>query len=164
MRMHSVTLLLLHTSFIVILTGALITHMFAIKGLVHIRKGITTNQYTVNNGKEIKTLPFNIRLNNFNIIYNNGTSAPKDYISYITITDDKQSKDGYISINNIFTYNFVRLYQTSYDDDGNGTYLTINSDPYGIAISYTGYALLFFSLIWLLIDPNGSYRKLLKSP
>lgn len=164
MRMHSATLLLLHTSLIVILTGALITHLFAIKGLVHIRKGITTNQYFVNNGKEIKTLPFNIRLNNFNIIYNNGTSAPKDYISYITITDDKQSKDGYISINNIFTYNFVRLYQTSYDDDGNGTYLTINSDPYGIAISYTGYALLFFSLIWLLIDPNGSYRKLLKSP
>lgn len=37
--MHSVTLLLLHTSFIVILTGALITHLFAIKGLVHIRKG-----------------------------------------------------------------------------------------------------------------------------
>lgn len=89
---------------------------------------------------------------------------PKDYISYITITDDKkQSKDGCISINNIFTYNFVRLYQTSYDDDGNGTYLTINSDPYGIAISYTGYD-IFFSLIWLLIDPNGSYRKLLKSP
>jgi cytochrome c-type biogenesis protein CcsB len=163
-RMHSVTLLLLHTSFIIILAGALITHLYAIKGQIHLRKGITTNLYTVNSGKEIKSLPFKICLKGFNIIYNNGTSAAKDYVSYITITKDEDSKDGYISMNNIFTYESVRFYQTSYDNDGNGTYLTINSDPYGIAISYTGYALLFFSLIWLLIDPYGSYRKLLKSP
>ena len=164
MHMHSATLLLLHSSFIVILTGALITHLFSVKGIVHLRKGITTSQYTVNNGMDVKALPFKIRLNSFNVIYNNGTSAPKDYISYITVIKDNISKDGYISMNNIFTFNSVRFYQTSYDNDANGTYLTINSDPYGITISYTGYALLFFSLILLLIDPNGSYRKMLRSP
>lgn len=163
-HMRSVNLLLLHSSFIVILSGALITHLFSVKGIVHLRKGITTSQYTINNGRSVKTLPFNIRLNNFYVIYNDGTSAPKDYISHITVTKDNFSKDGYISMNNIFTFNSVRFYQTSYDNDANGTYLTINSDPYGIAITYTGYGLLFLSLILLLIDPNGSYRRMLKSP
>lgn len=134
-HMRSVNLLLLHSSFLVILAGALITHLFSVKGIVHLRKGITTSQYTINNGRSVKTLPFNIRLNNFYVIYNDGTSAPKDYISHITITKDNFSKYGYISMNNIFTFNSVRFYQTSYDNDANGTYLTINSDPYGIAIT-----------------------------
>jgi ABC-type transport system involved in cytochrome c biogenesis permease subunit len=40
----------------------------------------------------------------------------------------------------------------------------MNSDPWGIPVTYLGYALLFISLIWMLFDPKGTYRRLLRSP
>ena len=67
-------------------------------------------------------------------------------------------------MNNIYSHRSYRLYQSSYDEDGKGSVLAINADPYGIPVTYTGYALLFISLVWMLFDPKGGYRKLLKSP
>lgn len=43
-----------------------------------------------------------------------------------------------------------------------GASVSFNSDPIGIPLTYTGYALLFFSLIYMLFDPHGAYRKLLR--
>lgn len=159
--------ILIHTSFVVILIGALTTHLFSIKGIIHLRNDEMTNQYMATDEKnemKVQNLPFNIKLNNFNVTYNYGTSAAKDYISNITVTDGKDIEYGKISMNNVFSYHSYRFYQNSYDDDLHGTYLTINSDPYGISISYAGYALLFISLIWMLVNPKGTYRKLWKSP
>ena len=44
-----------------------------------------------------------------------------------------------------------------------GSYLAVNSDPYGIPVTYTGYALLFFGLIAMLIEPKGNFRRLLRT-
>lgn len=57
----------------------------------------------------------------------------------------------------------MRLYQASYDSDERGVSLATNSDPFGIPVTYTGYALLFLSLILMLFDPRGAYRALLRS-
>ena len=54
------------------------------------------------------------------------------------------------------------LYQSSYDEDLQGTVLAMNSDPWGIPVTYLGYALLFVSLVWILLDPKGTYRQLLR--
>lgn len=161
------SLIILHSSFILILIGALVTHLFAIKGIVHLRNGETTNQYMITDGTDnmkIKNLPFYIKLDKFSVDYYNGTSAARDYTSHITIMDGKDIVSGAISMNKIFSYHYVRFYQSSYDDDGHGSYLTINSDPFGILITYTGYFLLFISLVWLIINPKGSFRMLLHSP
>ena len=66
-------------------------------------------------------------------------------------------------MNNIYTGYGVRLYQSSYDDDMKGSYLSVNSDPYGIPVTYTGYALLFFSLVAMLTEPKGNFRRLLRT-
>ena len=65
-------------------------------------------------------------------------------------------------MNKVFNYHRVRIYQNSFDQDMKGSILSINSDPYGIPITYLGYSLLFISLVWMLIDPKGQYRKLLR--
>ncbi len=166
-RVKNFGTILLHASFVIILIGALTTHIFSVKGIIHLRKGETTNQYMATDQKndmEIQNLPFGIRLDKFNVAYYNGTSAAKDYISTITVNNGKNIEHGKISMNNVFSYDSYRLYQNSYDDDLQGTYLTVNSDPYGIIISYIGYALLFISLIWMIVNPKGTYRKLWKSP
>ena len=37
-------------------------------------------------------------------------------------------------------------------------------DPWGVPITYIGYALLFISFVWMLLDSKGTFRRLLRSP
>ena len=158
----------LHLSFVVILAGALTTHLFSRQGMIYMRLGEPTNKYYVvaDNGKDMeeRKLPFSIKLNKFDIKYHEGTMAAADYESQFTISVNGKETNGSVSMNNIYSYGGVRLYQASYDEDLHGSILSMNDDPWGIGITYTGYALLFVSLLWMLIDPNGAFRQLLRSP
>lgn len=156
----------LHLSFLVILAGAFLTHISAERGIIHLRLGETTDRYTVfsdGTNASSESLPFQIRLNKFSIQYHPGTDAVEDYVSQFSITKDGQTVQGQVSMNRIFTCGDMRLYQASYDSDERGVSLATNSDPFGIPVTYTGYALLFLSLILMLFDPRGAYRALLRS-
>jgi cytochrome c-type biogenesis protein CcsB len=166
-RMRNVTLILLHLSFVVILAGAFITHLTARQGQLHLRTGSYTDTYKLNSTdglEEICTLPFTIRLDSFRVSYHEGTKAASDYESRFTVMRERDTIQGAASMNNIFSYNGIRLYQNSFDDDMRGSTLTVNSDPYGIPVTYTGYAMLFIALIYMLFDPKGRYRQLLHHP
>ena len=162
-RVHRFGIVVLHLSFVVILFGALLTHVSSRRGIIHLREGETTSTYMTEDGY-LYHLPFSIRLDKFEIIYHEGTSAAADYISHVIIIDGTQQQPATIAMNNIVSRRGYRLYQSSYDADGHGTVLAMNSDPWGIPVTYCGYALLFFALIWMLIDPCGTYRQLLRSP
>ena len=173
----------LHLSFVIILLGALLTHLTARRGAIHLREGETTNTY-VTEDMVTHPLPFSLRLDRFDITYHEGTQAPADYASHLTITplptrngSPAHTADGgsaaitkgpattaSVSMNRIASYKGYRLYQSGYDPDGHGTILALNSDPWGIPVTYCGYALLFFALIWMLVTPHGTYRQLLRSP
>ena len=159
--------LALHLSFIIILAGALLTHISAKRGMIHLRIGQPTDTYMAQDeeqGMKEEKLPFSLCLQKFEAKMHDGTNAVADYSSKFTITDGDETSEGEVSMNNIYSHRSYRLYQSSYDEDGKGSVLAINADPYGIPVTYTGYALLFISLVWMLFDPKGGYRKLLKSP
>ncbi|MBR3619683.1 MAG: cytochrome c biogenesis protein ResB, partial [Bacteroidaceae bacterium] len=147
----------LHLSFVVILAGALLTHLTAERGIVLLRKGQVATHYLTPDLQEHQ-LPFTISLQAFEILYHEGTQAPADYISHVLI--DQQPFT--ISMNQIANHKGIRLYQNNYDEDMQSSVLSLNSDPWGIPVTYSGYALLFISLIWMLIDPRGAYRQLLR--
>lgn len=159
--------LALHLSFIIILMGALLTHVSAKRGMIHLRIGQPTDTYMAQDeeqGMKEEKLPFSLCLQKFEAKMHDGTNAVADYSSKFTVIDGDDKSEGEVSMNNIYSHRSYRLYQSSYDEDGKGSVLAINADPYGIPVTYTGYALLFISLVWMLIDPKGGYRKLLKSP
>lgn len=159
--------LALHLSFIIILAGALLTHISAKRGMIHLRIGQPTDTYMAQDeeqGMKEEKLPFSLCLKKFEAKMHDGTNAVADYSSKFTVTDGDETSEGEVSMNNIYSHRSYRLYQSSYDEDGKGSVLAINADPYGIPVTYTGYALLFISLVWMLFDPKGGYRKLLKSP
>ena len=160
-------ILLLHLSFIVILGGAFLTHVLSYSGMIHLRGDQPTNQYSeiISMEKTEKhTLPFYVRLDEFDVKYHSGTEAAADYATYFSIIDGRNTIHAKVSMNHIFNYRGVRFYQASYDTDNMGSYLSVNSDPWGVTVTYTGYALLFLTLLWLLIDPKGTFRRLLTSP
>ena len=159
--------LALHLSFIIILAGALLTHISAKRGMIHLRIGQPTDTYMAQDeeqGMQEEKLPFSLCLQKFEAKMHDGTNAVADYSSKFTVIDGDDKSEGEVSMNNIYSHRSYRLYQSSYDEDGKGSVLAINADPYGIPVTYTGYALLFISLVWMLFDPKGGYRKLLKSP
>ena len=166
-KVRCASTLALHLSFIIILAGALLTHISAKRGMIHLRIGQPTDTYMAQDeeqGMKEEKLPFSLCLQKFEAKMHDGTNAAADYSSKFTVTDGNETSEGEVSMNNIYSHRSYRLYQSSYDEDGKGSVLAINADPFGIPVTYTGYALLFISLIWMLIDPKGGYRKLLKSP
>ena len=156
-RVRRPSMVVLHLSFVVILAGALLTHLTARRGIVILRQGQPTAEYLTEDMLS-HPLPFTITLNHFSIEYHEGTETPSDYVSDITIDGQKYV----VSMNHIASYGGIRLYQSNYDEDQQGSILAMNSDPWGIPVTYCGYALLFVSLVWMLLDPRGAYRQLLR--
>lgn len=158
---------LLHISFLVILAGAFITWLCSEQGTIHLRQGEPADCFIDNAGKN-QPLPFCISLDEFQILYYTGTRAPMDFISKITITKTETGTNntiqGEVSMNHIFSYDNYRFYQSGYDNDGQGTRLSISHDPYGIGITYTGYGLLLLSILLFFGRKDSHFRQLLKSP
>ncbi len=155
----------LHLSFPVILTGALITHIYGVQGVVHLRCGsASTDSFTLTDGTTAR-FPFSVSLVDFQQKFHKGTFAPMDYVSTISITQsDGKSVTATISMNNIYSHNGYRFYQSGYDKDYQGAVLSISHDPAGIAVTYTGYLLLLVSIIGFFLQKDSTFRRLLKHP
>ena len=150
----TLTVLMLHISFAVILAGALTTHLTSKKGYLHLRCGEKARLYaeqSSNGDMRTATLPFSVMLNDFNIENYEGTTTHSDYASHLTFSTDEGSTDETVSMNNIAVVEGYRFYQTSFDRDMKGSILTVTYDPYGTGITYIGYGLLIVSAILLLV-------------
>lgn len=154
----------LHLSLALILTGAMVTFLFGRQGNIHLRINAPAQQMFCDEKGDSIPLPFRIKLNGFRIDYYPGTQAPMDYVSQLTVTDGSLDDNGTVSMNNIYTYRHYRFYQSAYDPDGNGVTLAVSHDPYGIGITYAGYALLTLSFLLYFFVPDSGFRKLLRHP
>ncbi|MDD3039787.1 cytochrome c biogenesis protein CcsA [Bacteroides sp.] len=164
---HRLPLLLFHGSLFVILVGAMITFIGGKEGYIHLRPGMVERCFQEKeNGNQID-LPFTMRLDSFQVKYYPGTEAPADYVSYFTYSilgQEENSSQECISMNHIFTFQGYRFYQSSFDDDKQGSWLSVNYDPWGTRVTYTGYILLGISMISLLFSRKGKFLRLLNHP
>ena len=167
-RLHlwrRVPLLLLHGSFLVILGGAFLTFMGGQQGVVHLEEGQATDRFMLRDSGELLPLPFTLRLDSFRVQCYPGTDAPEDYISYVRLSvPSGGERAATVSMNRILTCEGYRFYQSSYDPDGRGSWLSVNHDPWGIGVTYAGYALLGLSMLWVLLGRGGEFRRLLRHP
>lgn len=154
---------LLHLSLLVILAGAGTTWFTAVKGKIQAPQGQAVNVFTTNDGKQ-HTLPFMLTLRSFDIQTYPGTPAPMDFVSHVTVGNQGNEVTGTVSMNKVFSYNGYRFYQSGYDAEGKGAVFTVAHDPWGIAVTYTGYGLLLVGMIAVLIDRRTAFRTLLRHP
>ena len=141
-----VAVMLLHVSFVVILAGALVTHLTAQRDTIHLR---IANTYILSPTTQIT-------LKEFRIINYPGTDAPLDYQSVILHNEEEVL----VSMNHIGHIDGYRLFQKSYDTDGEGVTLGYSYDPYGIAITYFGYLMLLVGIIATLFSRHTQMRAL----
>lgn len=139
--------LVLHLSLALILAGALVTSFSARKGMLHVREGESVETFETKDGK-ILELPFSVELESFEVLYHSGTDAASDYSSRLRFTrNGSVLRKGEVRMNRILSCKGYRFYQTDYDSDEAGVTFTVSHDPVGIAVIYTGYALLLLGLL-----------------
>lgn len=149
---------LFHVSFIVILTGALVTNLFGFEGIVHIREGETTSQLHLTDGTH--ELPFTIHLDDFKLLRYPGSHSPSSFESFLTISSDSDTRAEHIYMNKVIYEQGYRIYQSSYDSDEQGTVLSVNHDGWGTGITYIGYLLLLVGMLLTVVDPKSRFRQL----
>jgi len=160
---------LLHIALAIIVVGACVTHFFGIQGEIHIRADKT----------ETLTIPsfhhsVSIFLWDFQVITDD-QGNPADYVTELRLLDRSEHEEakkkgegmpveeGIIRMNKPLKFYGFRFCQSDYDSDLQGVVLSYNYDPWGIGITYTGYALLLLAMIAFFFQPHTRFRALLKS-
>ncbi len=148
-------LLVLHYGFVVILIGAFISSVFSIDGIVHIRKGQSSNIVTDNRGIEIEQLLFEIELSDFTVERYGGSSAASNYRSDLII----DGQHYLTQMNAPLNYGGWKFFQASFDTDEQGTYLSAAYDGVGTAVSYIGYSMLLLGFVMLLVGKRSRFKR-----
>lgn len=142
---------MLHISLVLILVGALTTHLTSRRGMLHLREGEVTRNYWAKDSQDryvnMEELPFYLALKDFRIQYDADGQTYADYISEVVLSSRDGEQETTISMNNIARVSGWRIYQTSFDDDEQGSTFTVSYDPWGTAITYSAYLLLALSMI-----------------
>lgn len=155
---RAVATLMIHLSFVVVLVGALVSHLFGHNGTMHLRVGESVSEYTDVDGG-VRMLPFSLRLESFDIDYYRGSLSPMDYSSTVGLPGGGLAV---ISMNHILKYKGFRFYQQDYDEDLKGSSLAVSHDPCGTGITYAGYLLLLLSFIGFFFQRNTGFRAALR--
>ncbi|MEG1037450.1 MAG: cytochrome c biogenesis protein CcsA [Mucinivorans sp.] len=159
-KRHRWGVLLLHYGFVVILAGAMVTFLTGVEGMVHIRQGEQTTKVSDMTGRTVVAeLPFAVHLDKFTIARYGHSGSPSSFVSRVTIEGESHE----ISMNNVLYHGAWRFYQTSFDKDEKGTFLTASRDVAGVAITYTGYIMLCLGLILSLAARGSRFRRLAAS-
>ena len=114
-------------------------------------------------GAVIKTIPFSLKLLDFQLERYPGSMSPASYASEVVLIDSAENvKMPYrIYMNHILDYKSFRFFQSSYDQDERGTVLSVNNDP-GTLPTYIGYTMLAIGMFAQFFMTNGRFRKLMK--
>ncbi|MEZ4909641.1 MAG: cytochrome c biogenesis protein CcsA [Saprospiraceae bacterium] len=107
-------------------------------------------------------VPFTIFLKDFEMERYPGTNNPSSYASEVVLNDARKGVNlpFRIYMNNILNYGGYRFFQSSFDPDEEGTYLSVNHDFWGTWISYLGYFLLTLGMIMTFFSKNSRFSVL----
>ena len=160
---------LLHIALATIIVGGCVTHFFGQQGEIHLRadKAQTLNyQSPITNHQSAVTL----FLWDFQVVYDEDGKTPVDFISELRLLNRGGNKEtqglavdeGVVRMNKPLKYHGFRFFQSDYDSDLQGVVFSYNYDPWGIGITYTGYALLLLAMIGFFFQKNTLFRALLQ--
>ena len=148
---------LLHIALATIVVGACVTHFWGVQGEIHLR------------ADKAQTLgSISLFLWDFQVVTDDKNN-PVDYITELRLLDRSKAKNqkakvesGTIRMNKPLKFHGFRFCQSDYDSDRLGVVLAYNYDPWGIGITYTGYALLLVAMIGFFFQRQSYFRTLIK--
>ncbi|VAY86872.1 Putative cytochrome C-type biogenesis protein [hydrothermal vent metagenome] len=114
-------------------------------------------------GSKKLTIPFAIKLNDFQLDRYPGSMSPSSYASEVEVIDkiNNINFEYRIFMNSTLQYGGYQFFQSSYDQDEKGTILSVNNDP-GTIPTYLGYFLLVLGLLMNVFDKKSRFSRLIK--
>lgn len=154
--------LLVHGSFLIILLGALVSHIFGEEGILHLREGESSDRIAVRTTDQTSyhTLPFQVELVKFTLTRYPGSDSPSAYESELLVHVDGKTRHERVYMNNVLDVKGYRFFQASYDPDEQGTVLSVNRDVAGRNITYTGYLFLTLGFLFCLFGRDSRFAAL----
>lgn len=159
LRRHALNLAttLLHAALLIILAGAAITRLNSLSGKITLTAGGTPLQSVADESGNASELPFSISLVDFHSEFYPGTSSPSDFVALVAVAAPGEPSDTCrISMNRVLSRDGYRFFLTSMRSDG--VSLTVTCDPWGTAVSYTGYFLLFAAMTAFFFTRRSRWR------
>ena len=154
---------LLHAALAIIIVGACVTHFFGKQGEIHLRydqaKTLRVQPSAISSQHSVSLF-----LWDFHVVYDG--ENPVDFVSELRMLDRSRQPlvvdEGVVQMNKPLKYHGFRFCQSDYDSDERGVVLSYNYDPWGIGITYTGYALLLVAMIGFFFQKNTYFRAFLR--
>ncbi|HOS90622.1 MAG TPA: cytochrome c biogenesis protein CcsA [Prolixibacteraceae bacterium] len=125
-------------------------------------EGVTVS---ISYGSVVHTLPFTLKLDDFQIERYPGSNSPSSFASEVILIDpqNKVERPFRIFMNNILKYRGYRFFQSSFDEDEKGTILSVNYDSVGTAVTYAGYFLMILGMILTLFSRRSRFVSLART-
>lgn len=117
-------------------------------------------EMSVSYGAKMQTLPFSVHLYEFIMERYPGTNNAAAYASEVQLIDSRKNlkANHRIYMNHVLNHDGYRFFQSSFDRDEQGTYLSVNHDYWGSIVSYFGYFLLTAGMILSLFNSKGRFK------
>ncbi|MFT4754211.1 MAG: hypothetical protein ACI85Q_001767, partial [Salibacteraceae bacterium] len=117
--------------------------------------------YQLSYGSKYIFLPFYMELRDFQLDRYPGSMSPASYASELTLIDEELDirEEHRVFMNNVLDYRGYRLFQSSYDQDEEGTVLSVNRDFYGTWLSYIGYIMMGIGMFFTLFIKDSRFSK-----
>lgn len=135
----------LHVALLLILVGALLTSLTGKSDNLNLRMGETRDGLT---------------LTDFSVVTYEATQTPRDFVA--SVSDDGGGVVE-VSMNHPGHLGGRTLILGSYDSDFGGASFTVSSDPWGLGVTWAGYALLALSLTGYFFVPDTGWRRALRA-
>jgi len=111
-------------------------------------------------GSKYYTVPFYVKLLDFQLDRYAGSMSPSSYAAEISILENDTETEHRIFMNNVLQHSGFRLFQSSYDKDEKGTILSVNHDWWGTYITYIGYALMTIGMLLVFLTKKTRFNSL----
>jgi len=142
-----------HTSMVVILAGALATYAYKVEGRLPLWEGQQSDAvYLPDGGGQTFQIPFQVRLDAFEMDFYPGTRRPSQFRSRVTVLEGGTEQPAVIEMNKPLHRGGWSFFQSSYQIDRGRemTILSVAKDP-GQPIAFLGYTLLVLGMIVVFV-------------
>lgn len=153
-------ILLLHLAFLVMLAGAFTTHLFSEDGKMELQVGTKPSDAFLRTDGTVGHLPFSVQLERCETLCHGEDGQPKDFVaSLLVVAPDGRQTVAAVAPNRLFSQSHWRFCLQTISADR--CHLSLRHDPWGLGVTYFGYALLFLALLLPLFRRKKMLRLLL---
>ena len=153
---------LLHVAFVVMLSGALLTHAFSIEGRLEVHASAEAVDGFIHYDDEgrarVVHFPFAVQMDSCAVLLHPNSARPKDYQANLRVIANDHSYIYKVQMNQPLRRAGWRFYLMNLS--GQRASFSVVHDPWVIAVTYLGYALFLLAMVAVLCKREGRFRTL----